>query len=334
MAESIDVIALLGQFTHSRRDNEQTLAVAKALAKNGTLYQKSVFFNILIYLPSFILFFIPIWLLIKHNDGFTDVEHCDAIVVSGRKMIRYAKHIKKNAFTNAKIIQIGDPRYSVKVDVLLKPEHGKFLAFCKNVVKYRGHFCEKVDYNLLKQECERFGNIQNALKGPFIGVFIGERKYSFKMIPSVIEEFAKAINNISHNMKMPLLIATRENTPKIVSEILKKNLDCSYYFYDFNNNPSNNPKLAFMNWAEYYLLFSGSIVKQCELIAQGKPTYVYSEGSTSTKYERFLLSLISDGVVKTFNKNSEFLEKFEPKPLNDMDNICEKIEKTIIDNEQ
>ena len=77
-----------------------------------------------------------------------------------------------------------------------------------------------------------------------------------------------------------------------------------------------------------------NIVKQCELIAQGKPTYVYSEGSTSTKYERFLLSLISDGVVKTFNKNSEFLEKFEPKPLNDMDNICEKIEKTIIDNEQ
>lgn len=331
---SMDVIAILGQFKHSRRDNEQAITLAKHLSKGGVLYKKSVYFNVFINLPSFILFFIPVWLLIKHNDGFTDVEHCDAIVVCGRKMIRYAKHIQKHAFTNAKIIQIGDPRYAVKPDVVLKPEHGKIFCFCKKIIKYRGHFCDKIDSETLKQEHQRFIHIKNALKGPFIGVFIGERKYSFKMSQQYIEEFAETMNNISRNMNMPLLIVTRENTPKNVSKIMKEKLDCSYYFYNYNSNPENNPKVAFMDFADIYVAFSGSIVKQCELIAQGKPTYIYQNGSTSKKYTNFLNSLVDDGCVRIVDKNTESLEEFKPKPLHDFDSLCGQIENFVFNNDE
>ena len=222
MAESIDVIALLGQFTHSRRDNEQTLAVAKALAKNGTLYQKSVFFNILIYLPSFILFFIPIWLLIKHNDGFTDVEHCDAIVVSGRKMIRYAKHLKKYSFPEAKIVQIVKSYCSTRnIDIFLLPEHCKTVLEYKNLIRYRGLLCEKLNEQLAKSESERFSSIKDTLKGPFIGVFIGNDTIKYKMSSLSAIDFSRIINNISHNMNMPLLIATDEKVSKsIINKII------------------------------------------------------------------------------------------------------------------
>ena len=328
---SMDVIAILGQFKHSRRDNEQTITLAKHLAGDGKLYEKSVYYNMFINLPSFILFFIPVWLLIKHNDGFTDVEHCDAIVVSGRKMIRYARHIKKTAITKSKIIQSGDPRYAVKPDVVLKPEHGRLFCFCKNVIRYRGHFCDKIDKETLQEDAEHFANIKNALKGPFIGVFIGEKKYSFKMSQQYIEDFAKTINKISHNMNMPLLIHTRENTPKNLAQIMKDNLDCSYYFYDYRANPDNNPKVAFMEFADIYVLFSGSIVKQCEIIAQGKPTFIFQNGSTSKKYTNFLNSLIDDKCVKIFDKTTESLENFEPKPLHNFADICEKIEKVVFD---
>ena len=94
---------------YSRIDNEQTLLIAEKLAKGGKMYKKSIYWNILINLPQFILFFIPVWLLIKHNDGFNDIERCDVIVTCGRKMVRYAKHLKKNCCPDAKIVQIGNP---------------------------------------------------------------------------------------------------------------------------------------------------------------------------------------------------------------------------------
>ena len=79
----LKVLALLGQLKHSRVDNNQTMIIAKELSKNGILYKKEVFFNILINLPSFMLAVIPVWMLIKRMDDFKEINECDAIVVSG-----------------------------------------------------------------------------------------------------------------------------------------------------------------------------------------------------------------------------------------------------------
>ena len=123
---NLHVIALFGQHQHSRLDNAQTLLVAEKLADGGILYQKNIYWNMLINLPRAILFFIPVWLLIKHNDGFKDIEQCDVIVTCGRKMVRYAKHLKKHCCPDAKIIQIGNPTCDLRgVDVLLRPIHSR-----------------------------------------------------------------------------------------------------------------------------------------------------------------------------------------------------------------
>ena len=53
----LKVLALFGQLKHSRIDNSQTEILANELAKEGVLYKKEIFFNILI------MNFIITWLM-------------------------------------------------------------------------------------------------------------------------------------------------------------------------------------------------------------------------------------------------------------------------------
>lgn len=187
----LHVIALLGYYQHGRIDNAQTLLVAEKLAKWGKLYQKSVHWNILINLPRFILFFVPVWLLVKHNDGFTDIEQCDVIVTCGRKMVRYTRHLKKYYYHDVKIVQIGNPYCALKgVNVLLRPKHGRNLVPFKNVIRYRGYLCDPVSKEVAQEVDDKFLNIKNALQAPYISVFVGGNTARYKMTPKLLKSFA------------------------------------------------------------------------------------------------------------------------------------------------
>lgn len=321
----LHVIALLGYHQHSRIDNAQTLLIAEKLAKGGKLYQKSIYWNILINLPRFVLFFVPVWLLVKHNDGFTDIEQCDVIVTCGRKMVRYARHLKKYCCPDAKIVQIGNPYCDLKgVDVLLRPKHGRNLVPFKNVIRYRGYLCDPVNKEVAQEVEDKFLNIKNALQAPYISVFVGGNTARYKMTPEIAEKFCKQINDISHNMNMPLLICVDERVYDKTVEAMKKQLDCSYYFYCKKYNVES-PKVAFMEWGSFYILIGNSIVDQSELILQGKPTYVYYAGSHGGKYKKFYNGIIEDCCARSLTETDDALAEFKPVPLNDMNAIIDNI---------
>ncbi len=322
---NLHIIALLGYHNHSRIDNAQTLLIAEKLSNGGKLYKKSIYWNILINLPRAVLFFLPVWLLVKHNDGFEDIEKCDAIVVCGRKMVRYAKHLKKNCCPDARIIQIGNPFCDLNgVNVLLRPKHGRNLIPFKNEIRYRGYLCEPVDKEIFKFSDGKFSKIRETLQGPYISVFVGGNTTTYKMTSKIADEFSKTINNISHSKNMPLLISVDKNVPEKVVNIMKKNLDCSYYFYYKKTNP-DSPKVAFMGWGDYYIIIGNSIVDQSELILQGKPTFIYYAGHHSKKYKAFYNGLIEDGCIKPLTSSDKTINGFKPVPLNDNEFIIKEI---------
>ena len=328
--KKVKVLALLGQWKHSRADNEQTLTLSREIAKDGVLYEKSIYFNFLINLPPFLLSFIPIWLMIKHNEGFTDIDTCDIIVTSGRKMIRYAKHLKKYAFPEAKIVQIGKSYCSNRnIDIFLLPEHCKTVLEYKNLIRYRGLLCEKLNQQLAKSESGRFSSIKDTLKGPFIGVFIGNDTIKYKMSSLSAIDFSRIINNISHNMNMPLLIATDEKVSKSIINKIKENLDCSYYFYEKKLNPLNSPKVAFMHWSDYYILIGDNINDHSEYLMQQKPTYIYFADKHSNKYTRFYDGVIENGVAKVLDSDTQTLKYFEQNGINNITKIANNVIKMI-----
>ena len=321
---NLHIIALFGQHQHSRLDNAQTLLVAEKLAQGGVLYKKNIYWNMLINLPRVILFFIPVWLLIKHNDGFKDIEQCDAIVTCGRKMIRYAKHLKKHCCPDAKIIQIGNPTCDLRgVDVLLRPIHSRNIPH-KNVINYRGYLSKPLEKEAFELADAKFSKIKEALFGPYISVFIGGNTALYKMTPAIAEDFGKTINTISNNMRMPLLICVDANVPEKIVDIFKQQLNCSYYFYYKKLNP-DSPRVAFIGWGNYYILIGNSITDQSELILQKKPTYIYYAGNHIKKYKLFYNDVIADKCAMPLSNKDELLTVFEPVSLNDVDALIDDV---------
>ena len=178
--EGLKVLAIFGQLKHSRIDNSQTEIIASELAKNGVIYRKNVYFNMFINIPI-IRDILPIWLFIKLEEDFRDIKDCNVIVVSGRKMIRFAKHIRKHMFPTTKIVQIGNPYCSFsKNDILLRQETSRSVIACKNTIKINGLLCNKIDKEKAEEECKKFSKIIQMLKGEYISVFIGKNTYGYK----------------------------------------------------------------------------------------------------------------------------------------------------------
>lgn len=324
----LKVLAIFGQLKHSRVDNEQTSVLSNYLSKDGgVLYKKNVFFNMFINLPSFVLSIIPVWLLIKKEDDFKDISgDVDVIVVSGKKMIRFARHIRKYMFPEAKIIQIGNPYCSIrKNDILLRQEGSKFILTCKNTIKINGLLCDKISQDIETRECKKYEKITTMIKGPYIGVFIGGNRFSYKITRKNAEEFAKIVSKISYNMNTPLLILTDPKVNKKIIETIKNNLDCSYYFYDTLQKKSENPKVAFMSWSSYYIIFNNSINDSSEYVSQNKPSYIFKVKEQTKRYKRFVDFLFSSNCAKVLDQKVELLDYFEPSKLNDLNEIDKQI---------
>ena len=326
----LSVLALFGQLKHSRVDNEQVEVLSNELSKGGVLYKKQVYFNALANIPKFLSMFIPVWLLVKHIDDFRDVENCDVIVVSGKKMIRYAKHIRRCSFPNAKVVQIGKSYYPLNnKDILLKQYTSRSFIPHKSVIEYNGLLCNPIDKELAEYESNKFIKIKNIFKCDLLGVFIDGRRFTYSVTKSEIEEFAKTINVISNNMKKPLLIYADKYVSKNAISLLKEKLDCSYYFYSKNDNPNNNPKVAFLSWCSGFILIGNSINNQSEIISQNKPTYIYTTSLNTNRYLRFVEKLEDIGCIKILNNKSEILEDYTPNRMNDLEKIAQNIKELL-----
>ena len=334
--KKLNILTLL---TDRKSNNVQILSIAKALIKHidCNIYKRSVFFNILSVLPNFLLLFVPVWLTIKKNDGFNEVEDCDIIITCGRRSYNYAKHLKHSFFNTAKIIQILKPEhlFTKDIDVMLLPEHDKCFFKHKHLIRYRGSLCDKISDEKLTIEMNKFPQIKEMFANQkLIFVTIGGSSKHFHFSESLAEEFTRRINLISKNMNMPLLISTSRRTSEKIVNIIKDNLDCSYYFYNYNqsinDNKNNlNPYEAFIGYSEFNIATGDSISMMSELLASEKPLYIFTEGIKSKKYHTFHNYLIKNQSAKELRRDVEKLESFKPIAINNLDEISELILKKL-----
>jgi mitochondrial fission protein ELM1 len=330
MRKKLNILALLGE---RKSDNNQIMAIASMLANGGVVYKKKVFFNFLIKLPNILSFLLPVWLTIKKSDNFTDIERCDVIVTCGRRSIRYAKHLKQN-FTGAKLIQILHPEHSLKdIDLVLYPEHDE--KYTKESKKKLLTFKGAIINNFEQQEVESSVNfykekIEN-LKSPLISVFVGGSSRHFHFKKELIAEFTRRLNEVAKQMNATLLITTSRRTDKDFVRYVKKNLFCDFFLFDYSDKRNqHNPFFAFLYYGDYLISTGDSISMISELLSAEKPLYIYLDGIKSKKYNNFHNTAIQDGMCKEFSRNIKFLEKFNTKKLNNLEEISEKIYSKII----
>ena len=129
-------------------------------------------------------------------------------------------------------------------------------------------------------------------------------------------------------MKMPLLINTLKHVPDSILETIKKQLNCSYYFYKYKKH-KKDPRFVFMKWSDFCVTWNANIHRVCELLSGMKPTYISYNGNKSRRFTAFCDSLLKDGCIKELYDNTDELENFKPAPVQDMDKLVKQIKEKI-----
>jgi mitochondrial fission protein ELM1 len=334
--ETISVLALLNE---RKSNNTQILSIANEIAKKGaTLHKRYIIFNSLINIP-FIWKFIPIWLAIGRNDGFNDIKKCDIILTCGAKSVLYAIYLKKKIFHNAKIVQILKPEFAYKeIDLILLPQHDKKMVYGnKKVIRYIGSLTlqnkedlisisnqENDDHCIIEGQSQ-FQKIINSMKKPIIAVYIGGNSKHCFFSDDAISYLAKKVSEIASNMDASLLIITSPRTNQKQIKVFKENLSHANCYISEYKKYCYNPYEICLAQADYHIVTGDSISMISDTLATGKSVYVYADAAKSSKYMNFHNEIFTIGAAKPITLDTQTLENFNPKPLNDIEELSDKI---------
>lgn len=319
------VLALL---TNRKSNNNQVTTLANLLS-GGDSFTKKILFNWSIKIPNRIAkFILPVWMTIKKSDSFFDIDDCDIIVTAGRQSIRYAIHLKKTMYKNAKIIQIMNPDMDSKhINLVMLPSHDKkhIETYKNKVITYHGSIFDKFRKES-EENIENFKNLTRNCKKPYISVFVGGSSKNCKFTKELSEEFVETILKISTNMNASLLITTSRRTDKFIIKNIKNKIDLTKnYLYEFNAKNEFNPFLSMVELGDYFIVTADSISMINELMTI-KPLYIFTKGINAKKYISFCKSAIEIGGAKVLNEDTKILEDFSTKSLNDL----EKLKATVL----
>lgn len=332
---------ILALLTNKTSNNRQVICIANKIHDkypDAKIEKRKIFFNMMICLPNFINKLLPIWMLIKKNEGFGDlVDQYDLIISCGRQSARYAKHIRKHAFPEAKIVQILKPDLTLdKKDIILLPSHDrknfffthqKLLTFNGSLYAYDVKSDEYIASRGIVSE-----NINNKkIAKEFIGVLIGgdSKHFTFGLFGAM--KLINKLNDISHTMKMPLYITTSPRTKEKYIKLIKKHLSCDYLLYNHKEqNGCYNPYHGIIDMSKVIIATGDSISMISEVIASRRPLYIYTDGIKSKKYQRFHSQLLEHGQARKIPHNNQ-LEDFSPMILNNVDDLVNQISSLIAD---
>ncbi|MDR2526425.1 MAG: mitochondrial fission ELM1 family protein [Rickettsiales bacterium] len=289
--------------------NKQSIAIANKVA-NGYITKK-IKYNFFASIPNAVTGPTLFGVDIKGSD-IINKDLPDLIICCGRRLARISLYIKKQNNNKTKIVVILNPNFNYnKFDAVILPRHD--LKNGKNVITYIGSLVE-IDRKKIDDEVEKWKPIFNAYKKPIVSFFMGgdTKKIKFQ---------AKDIEKI-FILKESLLITTSRRTSKESEEFIKNNAGNNYLYLWNREQGANNPYHAMLEFADYLIITGDSINMLAEACSSGKPVYICFPKILNKKHNIFCEELIRDGYAKKFNGK---LEKYEYKPLNELDNVAIKL---------
>ena len=319
--------------------NNQSIAIAEKLSRYYII--KKIVYNSLIELPNFIRRSSLIGINKEESDSLeTDLP--DIVVVAGRRLSSVALNIKKRNNNRTFIVNIMNPDLPFdKFDVILLPKHDKIskrLLNKGNIIETNGTI-NRVSSLKIKEETEKWKEFFKSYDRPLISLIVGGDTKNYKFDPKEFGEMVKNLSALVNRKNGTLLITTSRRTSDECLNQIKQKIDCDYYLYDWRleTDSSNllktnlgNPYYAFLGLSDFLVVTGDSMSMISEACSTGKPTYVYMpKESLGKKHLRFCADMLKDKYVKEFTKNTDDLEAYTYKPLDELDRVVKLIYKKI-----
>ena len=240
----------------------------------------------------------------------------DIIISAGRKVAPIALQIKKRSEStalkfNCILCHCMLPSVSLdKFDLIAVPSHDEIppeFENAKNIIRTIGA-PHRVNAARLKKEIKAWETKFSYFSPPFIGVLVGggTGKTSFSRENAL--KFAQHLNKLAKICNdATLLITTSRRTPEVVKKVLKETIDCSYYFHDVKTG-GGNPYFAFLGMSNLVVVTGDSISMCTEACATGKHVFIYADGISPIKHQRFHQKIYGENYAKPLTQ--EQIKKF------------------------
>ncbi len=312
-----------------------TFSQAVGLAeKIGLEYQSvNLDYNIFAKLPNFILGKFPIHLKNKSKIALKNSDIFPRIVISaGRRSATAALYIKKISQKKTTAIQIMNPDLDFKkFDLVILPKHdGLSDNKSKNLITTIGSLT-KIDDKIIATESEKFTSWFSEITKIKIAILIGGSSTKTIFDQKSAEKLAKSANKIAKNMNAKLLIMNSRRTEDQITNSILQNLDCDFDFFDWKSHQTENPYLAILGYADFFIVSGDSVSMISECCSSGKPVFIFDSGEiSSAKHRKFHQELIANKYAKRLEINQEFLQNFFPQKLQETKRIASFVRQNIL----
>ena len=253
----------------------------------------------------------------------TNCSYCPKFIISsGRRSANVALYLKKY-FNKSKIIQIMNPQLNFKkFDLVILPKHDKISSKkIDNLITTIGSL-SRVDDNIIKNEQQKFQEFFNKIDKKIIVLLIGGNSKNNFYEDDSLKKLAIQISTISKNMNCHLLLLNSRRTSQENIKIFLQNLHCEYDFFDWHQLKNNNPYLASLGFADYFVVCGDSISMISECCSTGKPVYIFDEKKISSKKHRlFHQQLYQQNYALKLENNCDKLINFPIKKLQESKRI-------------
>jgi len=254
------------------------------------------------------------------------------IISAGRRAAPIALYLKKKSGNKSKVIQIMNPNLDFKkFDLVILPKHdGLDEKDFPNLVTTLGSL-SKVNDKIIASEKEKFAPWFRDIKKEKIALLIGGSSKRTEFDEKSGAKLAKHASEVAQNMDATLLILNSRRSSEQLNQAIKENLDCDHRFYDWLETKNNNPYLAVLAEADYFIISGDSVSMISECCSTGKPVYIFDEKNISAlKHRKFHQELIKGNYAKKFSGEIFYLEKFSSKRLQETKRIALIIREQIL----
>ncbi len=282
-------------------------------------------YSFFILLPNFFLSSSLIRLKNSCAKKLQEQTHFPRLIISaGRRCATIALYLKKKSQNKSKVIQIMNPNLDFKkFDLVVLPKHdGLSEKDFPNLVTSIGALT-KINEKIIAQEQKKFAPWFCDIKKNKIALLVGGSSKGGEFELESAIKLAKNSSEIAKNMDATLLILNSRRTGDALTNAIKSNLDCDFKFFDWEEIKNNNPYLAILGEADFFVISGDSVSMISECCSTGKPTYIFDEKNISSKkHRRFHQNLFDENFARIFSSDLSRLEKFSSKRLQETKRIA------------
>lgn len=306
--------------------SSQAIGLAKEIGFDYKIFNLT--YSFFSSLPNFFLSKSLLRLSSNSRNNLKSLNYSPSLIISaGRRSAPIALHLKEKSQNQSKIIQIMNPNLNLdKFDFVILPKHDKVdESKFKNVITSTGALT-KISDKLIASEQEKFSSwFQNFTK-PKIALLLGGSSNKTEFTAKSAAKLAKICSKITNNMKATLVITNSRRTSNDIINAVKSNLDCDFKFFEVSDAQNDNPYLAILGYADYFIISGDSVSMISECCSTGKQVYIFDEEKiSSSKHRKFHQNLCDNNYAKRLTKQATTLCEFYPKKLQETKRISSLI---------